>query len=176
MSHEPGNGGSPEWYTPPELFAALGLEFDLDPCAPPLPLADWLPVDRRYTQADDGLILPWHPHERVWLNPPYGQETGRWVGRLADHGNGIALTFVRLDTPWAQSALQRADAACFVLGRVNFIAGPGASLRRFDRRSRAGAPSMLLAFGASCARALTKSGLGTVVTAEPTEVWELATG
>jgi hypothetical protein len=28
-------GSSVEWYTPPEIFEALGLTFDLDPCAPP---------------------------------------------------------------------------------------------------------------------------------------------
>ncbi|MFC5358020.1 hypothetical protein [Azospirillum himalayense] len=29
--HEPCIGQSDDWYTPPEIFAALGLTFDLDP-------------------------------------------------------------------------------------------------------------------------------------------------
>ena len=156
MSHEPGAGGSPEWYTPPSIFEALGLNFDTDPCAPPLPLADWLPVHRRYSEG--GLERPWGG--RVWLNPPYATETGKWVGRLAEHGDGIALVFTRLDTPWAQEALRGCSAVCFIAGRVNFIPGPGAPLARSDRRSRAGAPSMLLAFGESCAEAVCDSGLG----------------
>lgn len=41
FTHE--TAGSPEWYTPPEIFAALGLTFDLDPCAPPYPLASDTP-------------------------------------------------------------------------------------------------------------------------------------
>ena len=32
--HEPSKGGSDDWYTPPEIFAALGLMFDLDPASP----------------------------------------------------------------------------------------------------------------------------------------------
>lgn len=166
MSHEPGAGGSQEWYTPPALFEALGLTFDLDPCAPPLPAADWIPARRRYSLPDrDGMAEPWEG--RVWLNPPYATESARWIGRLAEHGDGIALVFTRLDTPWAQDALRRAAAACFIQGRVNFKAGAGARLGRADRRSRAGAPSMLLAYGERCAAALSSCGLGVVVRAEP---------
>jgi hypothetical protein len=29
--HEPSIGGSDDWYTPPEMFTALGLVFDLVP-------------------------------------------------------------------------------------------------------------------------------------------------
>ncbi len=86
LHHEPPSGGSCEWYTPPWVFAALGLTFDLDPCAPALPLAEWIPARRRYSLPDDGLALPWEG--RVWLNPPYAQHTARWVGKLAEHGRG----------------------------------------------------------------------------------------
>lgn len=57
FTHE--GAGSPEWYTPPEVFSALGLTFDLDPCAPPLPAASWIPAARRYTLPVDGLAEPW---------------------------------------------------------------------------------------------------------------------
>lgn len=154
MSHEPGAGGSPEWYTPPEIFRALGLTFDLDPCAPPLPEASWIPARERYTQPQDGMALPWNGS--VWLNPPYATQTARWVGRLADHGDGIALTFTRTDTPWWQAAVDRADIVCFPIGRVEFI--PGGVPRH--RRCRSGAPSCLIAFGDRCADALLSSGLG----------------
>jgi hypothetical protein len=32
--HEPRIGKSSEWYAPREIFDALGLVFDLDPCWP----------------------------------------------------------------------------------------------------------------------------------------------
>ncbi len=32
--HEPCVGASDDWYTPPFIFDALGLVFDLDPCSP----------------------------------------------------------------------------------------------------------------------------------------------
>ena len=32
--HEPSIGGVTDWYTPPEMFTALGLVFDLDPASP----------------------------------------------------------------------------------------------------------------------------------------------
>lgn len=171
FTHEPGNGGSPEWYTPPSIFDALGLRFDLDPCAPSPPSAPWLPVDRRFTRADDGMAQPWGG--RVWLNPPYGRETGKWVGRLREHGNGIALVFTRVDTPWAQAAIAAADVVCLIRGRVEFLPGAGASFR--NGRSRAGAPSMLLAFGAASARAVAKSGLGVCLDARREPAWELVT-
>lgn len=154
MSHEPPAGGPPDWYTPPEVFQALGLRFDLDPCAPPPPQAAWIPAEARYCLPVDGLARPWFG--RVWLNPPYATQTARWIGKLADHGDGIALTFVRSDTPWWQAAAARASAVCFISGRVNFIDGTGA--RR--QRSRAGAPSCLLAFGIECGQAVIGSGLG----------------
>ncbi len=160
FTHEPGAGGSPEWYTPPWLFAALGLEFDLDPCSPALPAASWVPAARRISLPDDGMAEPWEG--RVWLNPPYARETARWVNRLREHGDGVALVFTRLDTPWAQSALLAADAVCFIRGRVEFEPGPGAKVRRGDGRSRSGAPSMLIAFGEDCARALERAALGVV--------------
>lgn len=32
--HENCIGESDDWYTPPSIFEALGLTFDLDPCSP----------------------------------------------------------------------------------------------------------------------------------------------
>lgn len=165
FTHEPPTGGSPEWYTPPSIFTALGLDFDLDPCSPALPAVPWIPATRRISLPDDGMRAEWNG--RVWLNPPYGRETARWVNRLREHGDGIALVFTRLDTPWAQSALAAADAVCFVRGRVEFVPGPGANVRSTDGRSRSGAPSMLIAFGDDCASALQSAGLGVVFSGPP---------
>ncbi len=149
--------GDYEWYTPARIFDGLGLEFDLDPCAPPLPGAAWIPARRRYSLPENGLELPWEG--RVWLNPPYARETAPWLGKLCEHGNGVALVFARTDTAWGQLALRKADAVCFVAGRVNFVpARPRKASNRTN--SNAGAPSMLLAYGPECAEAVSTCGLG----------------
>jgi phage N-6-adenine-methyltransferase len=153
-------GGSDEWYTPPEIFQALGLDFDLDPCTAPGGVP-WVPARRHLSIEDDGLHKRWSG--RVWLNPPYGTATSRWVERLARHGDGIALVFARTDTGWGQSAIATADAVCFIAGRLSFIAGAGGE---GQRGHNAAAPSMLLAYGETCAAALRRCSLGLTFTAD----------
>lgn len=150
--HESPVGASVEWFTPPGIFEALGIEFDLDPAAPAGGVP-WVPAKRYFTREDDGLAQPWCG--RCWVNPPYGRSIARWLTRLAVHGDGIALVFARSDTIWFQTSVARATAICFVAGRLKFIPGDGRT-----EVSTAGAPSMLLAYGLPCAIALTESNLG----------------
>jgi len=150
--HLPNEGKTSEWYTPPEVFDALGLTFDLDPCAPPGGVP-WVPARRILTIEDDGLNQPWDG--RVWLNPPYGKMAGAWVERLAGHGHGIALVFSRTDVRWWHRAVPRATAVCFVEGRLTFVPGAGQSAP-----GNSGGPSALIAYGKDCARAIERSGLG----------------
>jgi len=156
--HHAAVGASDEWYTPPAVFDALGLTFDLDPCAPPPPAADWIPAARRYSLPDDGLVLPWEG--RVYLNPPYGSATSAWVRRLAAHGDGIALVFARTDTAWFHEVAQTAHALCFLAGRLTFVPADSASVAEGRTNGNAGAPSLLMAFGEECAAAVAASGLG----------------
>ena len=86
-------GRTDEWLTPPEILKAIG-EFDLDPCSPIN--RPWNTAKKHYTVEDNGLIQEWIG--RVFLNPPYGPETGKWLQKLAEHGNGIALIFARTET------------------------------------------------------------------------------
>lgn len=121
----PNEGLSVEWYTPPYVLDALG-PFDYDPCQP----------------GRDGLNDElWHG--RVWLNPPYTREIGRWLGKLARHGNGIALIFARTETrhffDWVWPI---ADAVYFIRGRLHFHRPNGTRARH-----NAGAPSVLVAYG-----------------------------
>lgn len=141
-----------EWYTPPHVFDALGLRFHLDPCAPPGGVP-WLPAAVSYSLPHDGLRREWAG--RVWLNPPYGRETSKWVDRLVDHGNGVALVFARTDAAWAQRAIKWADAVCLIAGRLSFIDGTG----RERKGHNAAAASMLLGYG-ECADAVLDCGLG----------------
>jgi hypothetical protein len=164
-----GKAKTVEWYTPPEVFTALGLEFDLDPCSPPLPAADWIPAKRRYSLPVNGMIQPWDG--RIWLNPPYGDEARHWVGKLAAHGNGIALIFVRSDTGWWQRCAAQADAVLFVRGRMNFRAGnPDVPQHRSGVSP---APSCMLAYGEENAAALRRSGLGLVTRLAPVDTGQL---
>lgn len=152
--HEPPVGASTEWYTPPEVFEALGITFDLDPAAPAGGLP-WVPTARWLSRAEDGLSQPWRG--RVWLNPPYGRELHRWLGRLAEHGDGLALVFARTDTAWYQRIVRQATAVCFIAGRLSFVRADG------ERVGRAGAPSVLVAFGLPCALAIGEAQLGQTV-------------
>ncbi len=141
--------GKEDWLTPPEIIRACG-DFDLDPCAPIK--RPWDMAKKHYTLADNGLLKPWEG--RVWMNPPYGNETARWMERLAKHGNGIALIFVRTETatyfPWVW---EYATAILFLRGRLSFYTLEG------KRGGPAGAPSCLIAYGQNNVTALEKCGL-----------------
>lgn len=143
-------GGYDEWLTPPELLKALG-PFDLDPCAPVK--RPWPTAREHYTVFDNGLGKPWRG--RVWLNPPYAKSTGFWLARLAEHGNGIALTFARTETAmFFEHVWNEADALLFIEGRLHFHHVDG---RRAKESS--GGPSVLIAYGSSNAAALRSSAI-----------------
>lgn len=139
-----------EWLTPPEILAALG-EFDLDPCSPRV--RPWDTAKVHYSIMDNGLTKPWEG--RVWMNPPYGTEAGKWLDRLAAHGNGIALIFARTETEmFFKSVWNAATAVLFLRGRLNFHHVSGARAK-----ANAGAPSVLVAYGEANAIAIKESGI-----------------
>lgn len=134
-----------EWLTPPYIINALG-PFDLDPSAPVV--RPWDTAAKHYTMHDDGLKQPWDG--MVWLNPPYGKETGRWLARLADHGRGIALIFARTETEmFFEEVWEKASGLLFLRGRLHFHHVDG---RR--AAANAGAPSVLVSYGAAAWRRL----------------------
>lgn len=108
-----------DWQTPLEIVQALGT-FDLDPCANVLDPTRCARVG--FTEFDDGLSLEWTISSRVFLNPPYGNEAKKWIARLVQHGNGIALIPPRMGSSWFHRlVLETADAILFLEGRVDFI-------------------------------------------------------
>jgi hypothetical protein len=138
------------WLTPPSILAALG-QFDLDPCAAPSP-RPWPTAVRHVELPEDGLAVAWSG--RVWCNPPYGARAARWLDKLATHGNGVALVFARTETAMFNDHVwPRADGVLFLRGRIAFC----------DRKGKpaqsAGAPSCLIAYGASNATTLQSCGL-----------------
>lgn len=142
-------GDTNTWLTPKWILDALG-EFDLDPCAAPLPRP--FPTARAMiSEAEgDGLAASWNG--RVWLNPPYGKNAALWLQKLALHGNGIALIFARTDTRWLQPFLKM-HSLFFIQGRIKFLRPDG------SEGSNAGSPSLLIPFGDSNVDAILTSGI-----------------
>jgi site-specific DNA-methyltransferase (adenine-specific) len=126
-----------EWSTPQELFDALTWvygEFSLDPCA----TADNAKCRRFFTRKDDGLSLPWSG--KVFMNPPYGREIGRWVRKAYEESRKgafvVCLVPARTDTRWWQDYAKR--------GHVHFLRG---RLRFGSARNSAPFPSAIVTFG-----------------------------
>lgn len=138
-----------EWITPPYITRKLGL-FDLDPCAPvDTPIRHsktW------YTLGQDGLNQQWHG--RVWLNPPYGKETFKWLNKLHVHQSGIALIFARTETKGFHSEVwEKADSVFFFRGRLKFYYVDG------TEGGTANAPSCLVSYSAFDTDSIKRSGL-----------------
>lgn len=139
-----------EYLSPPALVQQLG-PFDTDPCSPII--RPWNTAEVHYTLLDNGLRKQWRGV--VWLNPPYGTEIGKWMARMAEHNNGIALIFARTETEcWHKHIWPKAKGVLFVRGRLHFHDVTGAKLPWTG-----GAPSALIAYGRACANRLKTSGI-----------------
>lgn len=131
-----------DYYTPPHVFEALAVRFDLDVCAPPGGVP-WVPADAFFTLEDDGLTKPWHG--RVWMNPPYSQATA-WVRRFIEHGHGIALVG-HAKSAWHPLLWAKADACAMPFEYWDFVGG---SIFM---------PVWFAAFGEECVEALSRVGV-----------------
>lgn len=155
-SHQTTVGKSQVHFTPRWLLDRLG-PFDLDPCAgDPRP---WDIATANLTEADDGLSLFWSG--RVFLNPPFDRyQVGRWIERLAEHGNGIALLHARTEAAWFEPIWAKADAVLFMADRIKFCREDGS-----EHSVNSGAPPVLIAFGHANERALRQAKIpGWIVT------------
>lgn len=150
FTHEaPHHGETNVWLTPPHLLKALG-EFDLDPCH--ISNRPWDTAKKHYTAEDNGMSQKWEG--RVFCNPPYGPETGKWLYKLWQHGNGIALVFARTETKAFQETVWgKADAILFIFGRLKFHRPDG------SQGESAGAPSVLIAYGDNNVETLRTCGI-----------------
>ena len=140
--HEkPFQGKTNTWITPKYIIESLG-EFDLDPCSAinqPWPMAK-----KSYTEKDDGLSKDWFG--KVFCNPPYGPHVGKWLSKLADHGDGIALIFARTETKqFVENVWKRASGIFFIHGRLRFFDENGN-----QGVGNAGAPSCFVSYGNRC--------------------------
>lgn len=154
--HQSPRMGSATWLTPPAWIDALG-PFDLDPACPEF--MPWKTAMTMLTPSKDGLSASWRG--RVWLNPPFGNQAAKWLRKLRDHGNGIALIPARTETAmFYGNVWGHAEAVCFVKGRPHFHFPNG------DRAPfNSGAPICLIAYGPKNKEALYRANLGIVVDA-----------
>ena len=137
-SHQSTRMKNDEWLTPPEIIKSLG-GFDLDPCSPII--RPWDTAKNHFNINEDGFNKNWFG--RVWLNPPYGSMTGKWLNKLVNHGNGIALIFARTETEmFIKYVWESADAILFIYGRLYFYYVDGTKAK-----ANSGAPSCLIAYG-----------------------------
>jgi hypothetical protein len=114
---------SDAWYTPPEVFKGMGVEFDLD-VAHPEERISWLPAKATYTVADDGLTQEWFGW--VWCNPPYSAPT-QWCYRWARHDPGGAIVLrADLSTRGPFAAYSAASSMHVPPRRLEFVTGSGA--------------------------------------------------
>lgn len=144
--------GKDEWLTPPEIIKAVG-SFDLDPCAPIK--RPWEMAAKHLTPYEDGLKTDWGGCQtRIWLNPPYGTFTAKWMQKMAMHNNGIALIYCRTETasffPWVWN---HATGIFFFSHRLFFYHVSGKKATK-----PAGAPSCLVAYNDDNANALWLAG------------------
>lgn len=107
------------WSTPQEFFDALDSEFSftLDPCA----TNENAKCSKWFTINDDGLSKDWS-NERVFMNPPYGREIGKWV-KKAKESNTLVVCLIpaRTDTKWwHEYVINDADEVRFIKGRLKF--------------------------------------------------------
>ncbi len=113
-------GTTPEWETPPELFARLNgiYGFTLDVCS----TDENAKCARHFTQADDGLAQTWAP-EVCWMNPPYGRVIGQWMKKAYEESqNGatvVCLVPARTDAGWWHDYAMKGDIE-FIRGRLRF--------------------------------------------------------
>ena len=109
-----------EWTTPQSLFDTLNeqFHFTLDPCATP----ENAKCRRYFTKADDGLKQKWTG--RVFMNPPYGREIGKWVKKAyeaskTDADLVVCLLPSRTDTRWWHEYCMKGEIT-FIKGRLKF--------------------------------------------------------
>lgn len=135
------SSASCEWETPQVLFDSLNIiwgQFDIDVCA----TKNNTKCRRFYTKKQDGLSKPWSG--KVWMNPPYGREIGKWMRKAwisATHGDAsvvVCLVPARTDTAWWHNYAMK--------GKVTFLRG---RLKFNGHKNSAPFPSAVVVFGAN---------------------------
>ena len=121
------------YLTPPHILDAVRAYFggtiNLDPATEPNN-----PTNAKtfYTEADNGLYLPWT--DRTFVNPPYGRALMKWVEKICDEADDYNPEIVallpgqRFETRTWQDCLlpcTSLSAIVFLKGRLKFLRPDG---------------------------------------------------
>jgi site-specific DNA-methyltransferase (adenine-specific) len=121
-----------EWSTPQDFFDELNKEFNfnLDPCA----TSQNHKCKLYYSSG--GLEKTWD-NFRVFCNPPYGREIGKWVKKASEARGGIVVMLIpaRTDTTYFHKYIYHKTKIRFLKGRL-----------KFGGKSSAPFPSMVVIF------------------------------
>ena len=142
---------SDDYYTPPFIFEALGVEFDLDVSAPPGGVP-WIPAKQSLSLLDDGLSTDWVG--RVWCNPPFSNASP-WAEKMVLHDNGIAL-LPTSKSAWFHSVWHSSSGVIALASNYKLFLRPNGEGKAIFL------PVMLFAFGDDNRETLVNSGLGRV--------------
>jgi len=111
------------WETPPDVFGGLNCEFrfTLDPCC----VDKTAKCKQYFTPEDDGLAQSW-AGQRVFMNPPYGRDIGKWMEKAFHESRDndalvVCLVPSRTDTEWWHRYATRAADIRYYKGRVTFV-------------------------------------------------------
>lgn len=129
------------WATPQWLFNKLNKKynFTLDPCATDKNRK----CDKYFTLEQDGLLQEWG-NDTVYINPPYGRETVKWVKKAFEthkvHNNTIVMLLpARTDVKWFHDYIYNQENV-----HIDFLKG---RLKFGDSKNSAPFPSMIITFG-----------------------------
>lgn len=111
-----------EWATPQAFFNELNAEFhfNLDPCS----THENAKCEKHFTIAEDGLSQNWGGH-KVFVNPPYGREVGKWVRKAYEESRKpdtlvVMLIPARTDTSYFHDYIYHKAELRFIRGRLHF--------------------------------------------------------
>ena len=115
------SSNSNEWATPTDFYKELDAEFhfNLDPCS----AHENAKCEHHYTIDNDGLTQKWGGR-KVFCNPPYGREIGRWVRKCYEESQRgatvVMLIPARTDTAWFHDYIYGKAEIRFIRGRLHF--------------------------------------------------------
>src|SRR3989344_4905549 len=113
---------SNEYSTPQDLFDKLHEEFDftLDPCSK----NGNNKCEKHFTARENGLLQDWG-NESVFMNPPYGGQTGLWIKKACEESkNGAVVVCLIVSATdrryWHEYIFPHAAQIRFIRGRLKF--------------------------------------------------------
>jgi len=114
-----------EWETPVAFFNKLNKEFGftLDPCS----TNENAKCKKHFTIKDNGLLQNWN-NDIIFMNPPYGGQTGRWIQKAYNESlkGAVVVCLIVSATDrsyWHEFIFPFASEIRWIRGRLRFKGG-----------------------------------------------------